>query len=126
MWKTHLSLCTCAHVTNATNITFADDSLKISANGKRGLKFGDHKTEAPKPPVDNHGDCHRSEEQVNVHLESADPEELEPLERQFLRLSSLATITTLKKYIAHHVFKDLGKFSEVCCRAETCSAMALP
>ena len=45
-------------------------------------------------------DGHRFEEQVNLHLESADPSKLRNINRKFVRVSSMATITHLKKFLA--------------------------
>ena len=43
---------------------------------------------------------HRFDEQVNLVLKSSDPEKLPELSRKFVRVSALATITHLKKFIA--------------------------
>merc|ERR1719410_1217012 len=48
-------------------------------------------------------DGHRFEEQVNLHLESADPSKLRNISRKFVRVSSMATITHLKKFLAIHL-----------------------
>ena len=39
------------------------------------------------------GDYHRFEEQVNLLLESADPEKMKNMSRKYVRVSSMATIT---------------------------------
>jgi len=62
---------------------------------------------APEPGSTH--DYHRFAEQVNLMLESADTGELPDLERKFVRVSSLATITHLKKFLALKVLKDDGK-----------------
>lgn len=43
---------------------------------------------------------YRFDEQVNLVLKSSDPEKLPELSRKFVRVSALATITHLKKFIA--------------------------
>ena len=48
-------------------------------------------------------DYHRFDEQVNLLLESSDPEKMQSLTRRFVRVSSLATITHLKKFLALQV-----------------------
>ena len=48
----------------------------------------------------SNNDGHRFEEQVNLHLESADPSKLRNINRKFVRVSSMATITHLKKFLA--------------------------
>ena len=53
------------------------------------------------PPPSN-----RFDEQVNLLLSSSDPSSLPELERKFVRVSCLATITHLKKFLA---IKVLGK-----------------
>jgi len=55
---------------------------------------------------------HRDDDQVNVRL---DPgcNELPALPRKFLRLSALATVTHLRKYVSKKVFNDVNRFREV-------------
>ena len=45
-------------------------------------------------------DYHRFEEQVNLLLESADPGKMRNISRKYVRVSSMATITHLKKFLA--------------------------
>jgi len=52
------------------------------------------------------GDCHRFEEQVNLLLESADAEKMKNMSRKYVRVSSMATITHLKKFLALKVMED--------------------
>merc|ERR1719189_2295419 len=51
-------------------------------------------------------DFHRFEEQVNLLLESADPEKMKNMSRKYVRVSSMATITHLKKFLALKVKED--------------------
>lgn len=55
---------------------------------------------------------HRDDDQVNVRL---DPGciGLPALPRRFLRLSALATVTHLRKYVAKKVLNDVNRFREV-------------
>merc|ERR1719422_1589518 len=51
-------------------------------------------------------DFHRFDEQVNLHLESADPDKMRNMSRKYVRVSSLATITHLKKFLAIKILED--------------------
>ncbi|KAA3671858.1 chloride channel 3/4/5, partial [Paragonimus westermani] len=57
-------------------------------------------------------DCHRNDEQVNVQLEPGSSS-LEPLAFKYLRLSSRATVTHLRKYVAQEVLHDISRFRDV-------------
>lgn len=57
-------------------------------------------------------DYHRNDEQVNVCLEGQD-QEMKSLRRKFLRLSSQATVSHLKKYIALKLFNDMTRFTDI-------------
>lgn len=70
--------------------------------------------EIKKEPVEKeeNNDFHKSDEQVNVCLEGKDPD-MKTLKRKFLRLSSQATVSHLKKFIALKLFGDMTRFTEV-------------
>ena len=57
-------------------------------------------------------DHHRSDEQVNICLECRAPN-LKTLKRRFLRISSQATITHLKKFVALKIYNNISRFKEV-------------
>lgn len=57
-------------------------------------------------------DYHRQDEQVNVCLE-CNSSNLAKLQRRFIRCSSQATITHLKKFVAKKVFDGIDKYREV-------------
>lgn len=57
-------------------------------------------------------DYHRQDEQVNVCLECIS-NNLKNLKRRFIRCSSQATITHLKKFIAKKVLNEMDKYREV-------------
>lgn len=59
-------------------------------------------------------DFHRQDEQVNVCLECMSTN-LNALKRRFLRCSSQATITHLKKFVAKKVLNGTEKYKEVNC-----------
>ncbi|CAL8098685.1 unnamed protein product [Calicophoron daubneyi] len=57
-------------------------------------------------------DHHRNDEQVNIQLEPGCAT-LEPLAYKYLRLSSRATVTHLRKYVAQQVLHDISKFRDI-------------
>lgn len=57
-------------------------------------------------------DYHRQDEQVNVCLECISTN-LNSLKRKFIRCSSQATITHLKKFVAKKVLNGMEKYKEV-------------
>lgn len=57
-------------------------------------------------------DYHRQDEQVNVCLECM-TNNLSALKRRFLRCSSQATITHLKKFVAKKVLNGIERYKEV-------------
>lgn len=64
-------------------------------------------------------DYHRMDEQVNLCLECSTNSNLKNLKRRFIRCSSQATITQLKKFVAKKVLNGIEKYREVrlliCC-----------
>jgi len=88
---------------------------------KRGLPVPTNGTEdvaeevarpAPAAPVEESGDHHRGDEQVNLCLECRGSN-LKSLKRRFLRISCQATITHLKKFVALKIYNNVSKFKEV-------------
>lgn len=61
-------------------------------------------------------DYHRQDEQVNVCLECMS-NNINALKRRFIRCSSQATITHLKKFVAKKVLNGMDKYKEVRHRA---------
>lgn len=57
-------------------------------------------------------DFHRMDEQVNLCLECSNSN-LKNLKRRFIRCSSQATITQLKKFVAKKVLNGMEKYREV-------------
>jgi polycomb group RING finger protein 3 len=62
-------------------------------------------------------DYHRQDEQVNVCLECIS-NNLKHLKRRFIRCSSQATITHLKKFIAKKVLNGMDKYRDVSNQSE--------
>uniref|UniRef100_A0A8D8YQX6 Polycomb group RING finger protein 3 n=1 Tax=Cacopsylla melanoneura TaxID=428564 RepID=A0A8D8YQX6_9HEMI len=61
-------------------------------------------------------DYHRLDEQVNIYLEcsvTTSSASLKTLKKKFLRLSSQATITHLKKFVALKLLDEKSKYKEV-------------
>ncbi|KAL1130139.1 hypothetical protein AAG570_013077 [Ranatra chinensis] len=68
--------------------------------------------EEEKPPNQVEADFHRMDEQVNIGLECM-TNNLKSLKRKFIRLSSQATITHLKKFIAKKVLDGIEKYRDI-------------
>ncbi|RWS07305.1 Locus-specific chromosome binding protein-like protein [Dinothrombium tinctorium] len=58
-------------------------------------------------------DYHRSDEQVNILLESDSNCQLKQMKRKFIRCSAHATITHLKKFVAKKLFNNFDKYKEI-------------
>ena len=58
-------------------------------------------------------DCHRKDEQVNVCLECKEINTMKNITRRFLRLSALATVTQLKKFVALKVLNSMDLYKDV-------------
>ena len=58
-------------------------------------------------------DYHRMDEQVNLCLECSTNSNLKNLKRRFIRCSSQATITQLKKFVAKKVLNGIEKYREI-------------
>ncbi|TNN18039.1 Polycomb group RING finger protein isoform 2 [Schistosoma japonicum] len=87
--------------------------------GKENHELGSKENVTGTIPTDSDGlssnfdpDYHRKDEQVNIQLEPGS-DNLEPLTEKYLRLSSRATVTHLRKYVAQQVLHDISKFHEI-------------
>ncbi|XP_023327768.1 polycomb group RING finger protein 3 [Eurytemora carolleeae] len=65
------------------------------------------------PDVNTNLDYHRFDEQVNLVLEPKPGSGMKELKRKFVRCSSLATITHLKKFIALRCLESMENFREL-------------
>jgi len=63
-------------------------------------------TEEHEKEAEAGGDYHRFEEQVNLLLESAEPTKMRNMSRKYVRVSSMATITHLKKFLAIKILEE--------------------
>ncbi|ELU04103.1 hypothetical protein CAPTEDRAFT_149212 [Capitella teleta] len=70
------------------------------------------KEERTQSHANDDGDCHRSDEQVNVFLE-CNAHHLKSLKRKYIRCSSQSTITHLKKFIALKIYNNIDRFKDV-------------
>eukprot|EP00096_Caligus_rogercresseyi_P006276 TRINITY_DN2260_c0_g1_i1.p1 TRINITY_DN2260_c0_g1~~TRINITY_DN2260_c0_g1_i1.p1 ORF type:complete len:161 (-),score=69.87 TRINITY_DN2260_c0_g1_i1:245-727(-) len=57
-------------------------------------------------------DYHRFDEQVSLLLECVAPQ-LRPLKKKYIRVSSLATVTHLKKFIATKLLQSVDKYKDL-------------
>lgn len=62
---------------------------------------------------EENSDYHRSDEQVNVSLETQSSCQFKQIKRRFIRCSSHATVTHLKKYVAKKLFKNFDKYKDI-------------
>ncbi|MFH4981022.1 hypothetical protein AB6A40_007731 [Gnathostoma spinigerum] len=61
-------------------------------------------------PLKNH---HRNDDHLNVHLITDKMSRLDPVGRSFIRLPEMATVNTIKRYIAGVLFGDMGRYNEI-------------
>ncbi|CAG2103970.1 unnamed protein product, partial [Medioppia subpectinata] len=63
---------------------------------------------------EENSDCHRSDEQVNILLETTNQtNHMKSMKRKFIRCSAQATVTHLKKFVAKKLFNNLDRYKEV-------------
>ncbi|CAG2183994.1 unnamed protein product, partial [Oppiella nova] len=62
---------------------------------------------------EDNSDCHRSDEQVNILLETNPTNHMKSMKRKFIRCSAQATVTHLKKFVAKKLFNNLDRYKEV-------------
>lgn len=65
------------------------------------------------PSKEENTDYHRSDEQVNILLESEVGCPYKQMKRKYIRCSAHATVTHLKKFVAKKVFNSFEKYKEV-------------
>ncbi|CAO1415267.1 unnamed protein product [Diamesa serratosioi] len=70
-------------------------------------------TEIEQKVNDPHQDYHRLDEQVNLCLECNTSSNLKTLKRRYIRVSSQATITQLKKFVAKKVLNAIEKYRDI-------------
>lgn len=62
---------------------------------------------------DEDKDYHRSDEQVNVVIESQPGCSLKSVKKKYIRCSAHTTVTHLKKFIAKKLYNNLDKYKDV-------------
>ena len=67
----------------------------------------------PSSPEKDNGDHHRGDEQVNLCLECCHNNQIKTLKRNYIRCSSLATISHLKKFLAFKLYNNIDKCKDV-------------
>jgi polycomb group RING finger protein 3 len=58
-------------------------------------------------------DYHREDEQINLYVIPHPSCDLKALKNKYIRLSNLATVTLMKKYIAIKLFNDVDRYKEL-------------
>jgi len=87
---------------NKTKGTDGSNRLKpIDTNGQH--------QQQNKPP---HCDYHRDDEQINLYVTPHPSCDLKPLSKKYIRISCLATVTHLKKYISSKLHGDTERYKE--------------
>lgn len=72
-------------------------------------------------PIDTNGqqnkhlqsDYHRTDDQINLYVLPNTSCDLKPLKNKYIRISCLATVTHLKKYIALKLYGDIDRYKEL-------------
>lgn len=94
---------------NNSNNNFNSENKIKGPDGGNKLKpidtNGQHKP--------SHVDYHRDDEQINLYVLPHPSCDLKPLKLKYIRLSCLATVTHLKKYIAFKLFADIERYKEL-------------
>ena len=65
------------------------------------------------PDQEDKKDYHKLDEQVNICLECKEINTMKCLKRKILRLSSQATVTHLKKFVASKVLDSMDRYKDV-------------
>lgn len=100
-----------------------DGNNNVRGSGQEGSKGNSDGSNKLKP-IDTNGqtltetkstpyDYHREDEQINLYLTNHPSCDLKPLKNRYIRLSSLATVTHLKKYIAMMLYNDQDRYKEL-------------
>lgn len=95
------------------NTELMRETNDIGADGYCASASATGGVSSPGPSAAPHDpEYHRHDEQVNIQLEPGSAS-LEPLSSKYLRLSSRATVTHLRKYVAQQVLRDISRFRDV-------------
>jgi len=86
-----------------SNNKYRPEAVKTS-NGNGG---------APPSAKEESGDYHKSDEQVNILLESLTGSNLKAMKRKFIRCSAHTTVTHIKKFVAKKLFDNFDKYTDI-------------
>jgi len=89
------------------------EKSKGKSSDSNKLKPIDTNGQAAKESKSSPYEFHREDEQINLFVTTHPSCELKPLKNKYIRLSSLATVTHLKKYIAFKLFNDMDRYKEL-------------
>lgn len=64
-------------------------------------------------PPDENADYHRSDEQVNILLESEPGSNMSAMKRKFIRCSAHTTVTHIKKFVAKKIYDDFDRYKDI-------------
>lgn len=84
-----------------------------NANGANGIDKDVYTFQSHKDFKDENSDKHRSDEQVNILLETQSTPTMKQMKRKYIRCSAQATITHLKKFVAKKLYNNLERYKEV-------------
>ncbi|XP_045189646.1 polycomb group RING finger protein 3-like isoform X2 [Mercenaria mercenaria] len=93
--------------------TMQDIVYKLVPNLQETYEDDKKNIEKNSPDKEDNNDYHRLDEQVNVCLECLEINVLKSLKRKILRLSSQATVTHLKKFVALKVFGTIDRYKDI-------------
>lgn len=95
---------------NHSNGHYSSDIKPKDLGGNKLKTIDTNGQHQNKPPQT---DYHREDEQINLYILPDATCELRPLKNKYIRLSCLATVTHLKKFIAHKLFNDKERYKEL-------------
>lgn len=95
---------------NISSSNYGSESKGKSSDGGNKLKPIDTNGQQSKPA---HHDYHRDDEQINLFVTPNSSCDLKALKNKYIRISCLATVTLLKKYIAHKLYNDQERYKEL-------------
>lgn len=97
---------------NVRGIGHDGGKAKSSDSGNK-LKPIDTNGQVAKETKSSPYEYHREDEQINLFVTIHPSCDLKPLKNKYIRLSSLATVTHLKKYIAYKIYNDMERYKEL-------------
>jgi len=85
----------------------------VEAETEKDEKLKKEEEEDQTPDAHANNDYHRLDEQVNIVLEPRENSKMKDIRRKYIRCSSLATITHLKKFIALKCLDSMDRYREI-------------